>query len=606
MPNKLCRLRGPGALVLALAMAASGAGAFEAWEHERLGNLAFHLARQIHCQANPQRPPCDQLAAHIFDPLDPEPTGNGAHLSYGMVSRCVDFFLTPEKMIAGHEDRIFFGGKDYKPRAQLGGAVPRNPADYFGINWSKHCEDVLFNPAATHAAHSNHAHFQAELVTSQHLYHFLAINISRDGNPFGALFINGIADHYLNDFFAPGHIATFRSHMSDIYSNAVHDSINHGGARLRFKPADYQALLDRIDARDRLLDDDSRRYLLQANWSPLGKNASDSDTCHGGCDPLPADEERWLAGVHTIADLLARPLAQSRPDAEANGDHHIRLRGDRQLWRASQWHQRLLMLALQTQSVLDVLRAFPGASGATTAAAANTFNEPMWRAERLGEDDGAEIEATLDGRFRYRMHFLHGDALPWLPFARREPDPEIDGKADVVEVAGLRQSYLWLRPKGRHQLVLSLGINHEMPRFGRMQQRESVSLETPLLGYLRTGPLKVSFGLAGGVFYFSEKRRSGEGVSLRPGFVMSQSETFFSMPLRWFHYRQGIDRRSKYGWGLRVDQGFSSFFTVYLELNRSYFLQDDKTFQRGSVFGAGVVFAAPFCRIPLLGRTCYE
>lgn len=100
------------------------------------------------------------------------------------------------------------------------------------------------------AAHQNHAHFQKEAMYSFWWWHKQAIaeayfsrksgacpkNSKSDHTYFckceplrGAFLLSAYADHFLQDYFAPGHTLTPRSLTSDMYSLAIHDRYNKKG-----------------------------------------------------------------------------------------------------------------------------------------------------------------------------------------------------------------------------------------------------------------------------------------------------------------------------------------------------------------------------------------
>jgi hypothetical protein len=573
-------------VVLILIASARPADAFESREHQRLSNIAFAFALDIHCRGA-------DTAATDCEKLRPLLAEGPMSLSYGDVVRCVDFFLTPEKMIAGRENDLFSSRVPANP-APIQDILPQTSADYTEVDFTHHCTDSITNLAATQAAHSNHAHFQAELMASQALYHRLAIQLRREGRTFAALFVNGISDHYLQDFFAPGHVGTFRSHMSDIYSNALHDSINHGGAHLRFARADYEALVASIAATPSGQTVDLSAIGLDASIKTRLSCLPDqsrldnfiretpADICSGD-EPSPA-QIAWLERVANLAQLLELPINTTKSDRLA-----IPMVGDNELWRPAQQRQRVLMLALQLRSILDVLRAPAGATSN------NWFVDGHWNSYHLPDGAGAVISASIDGRFRFDLRFLRAGRQRAIQMQAIEAE----GKEDVVKIAEIHDHVLRLVPSGTREVVLSAGLNYEVPHFGSVRSRTSISFETPVLAFLTLGDSKINFGAAAGAFSFREDGNWRSGISLRPGIVASQSETFLSVPLRWFRYEMDGGRKAwRRSWGLRLDQGFSSFSTVYLQISNSPFQQDGMRIERGQVFGAGVVLAAPLCRIP--------
>jgi hypothetical protein len=94
-------------------------------------------------------------------------------------------------------------------------------------------------------------------------------------------------------------------------------------------------------------------------------------------------------------------------------------------------------------------------------------------------------------------------------------------------------------------------------------------------------------------------------VIVRLSLVFPQTETIFSIPMR--AIRIGTidsNRRWKPTIGLRMDQGFTSFFTTYFQVTRDYAAQRDGRIDSGVSIGAGIQLAAPRCRIPLIKKTC--
>jgi hypothetical protein len=91
--------------------------------------------------------------------------------------------------------------------------------------------------SALRAAATNETHFQSELTTNLRFWHYFAVQTAaygeaaktsgdRQGNLFLALMLNSFADHYLEDFFVPGHILTPRYGLHDAVALAMHDQFN--------------------------------------------------------------------------------------------------------------------------------------------------------------------------------------------------------------------------------------------------------------------------------------------------------------------------------------------------------------------------------------------
>ena len=207
-------------------LAVCKAEAFESFEHHAMANLALDAAIAFERQA--VLGGGDPGAAAAL-PAMLEMRGH-----YGQVTACVDYFLYPEKMLAF----------SWKPQA----TSPSDGIPEHGHFPMQALEDQCRQGASLlQASHSNHAHFQQDLMVSLRVWHAMAIGVARnENNIYGALFINAIADHYLQDFFAPGHIVTPRDIKTDVPATAMHDKANLAGAR--FDPGVLKGPLRRVVA----------------------------------------------------------------------------------------------------------------------------------------------------------------------------------------------------------------------------------------------------------------------------------------------------------------------------------------------------------------------
>lgn len=97
-------------------------------------------------------------------------------------------------------------------------------------------KETRWNLARRHlvAVHGNRAHFQQEALQSFARFHLAAIAlaaVARDEDELTEAFVyNALGDHFLQDFFAPGHIVTPRSRFHDLSSASLHDRLNSKGA----------------------------------------------------------------------------------------------------------------------------------------------------------------------------------------------------------------------------------------------------------------------------------------------------------------------------------------------------------------------------------------
>ena len=149
--------------------------------------------------------------------------------------------------------------------------------------------------------------------------------------------INAISDHYLHDFFAPGHVVTPRDIMNDVPATALHDRANVTG--MRFQPA---------GAVHQLLEIFAFVCKGQLSWTQTRART---------CPNLPPE----LLVKKGLSDELAEQEAAARilMNFSSERPESILLRGDGRLWEGSEQAlaQRLWMLAINIRSILDVIEA---------------------------------------------------------------------------------------------------------------------------------------------------------------------------------------------------------------------------------------------------------
>lgn len=290
------RLSRAAALSVLIALAASAASAFDSNEHRLIARNGLQLAKE-YCAT---RTDCvltgvqQVQLSHFADPH--------SNLEYGALVSSVDYRLNPLQLL-----------QRYGPQDEL----PENAADL-----DPHLVRLLTNGGSTffRAATSNDTHFQGELVTGIRNWHAYAVSVAagtksvktaptvRDnvrGNLFGALLVNSIADHFLQDFFAPGHIITPRFGLHDAVALSMHNKYNTLGAWFHIN-----------------------RTVFNEDLLPLFTFLPSSSL----------SKERFMDAYRTVAE-----------------DDYIPLWGDSQLSRSKA--QELLMVLVEARSVLDILQS---------------------------------------------------------------------------------------------------------------------------------------------------------------------------------------------------------------------------------------------------------
>jgi hypothetical protein len=82
------------------------------------------------------------------------------------------------------------------------------------------------------ASKYNEDHFQGKTLTKFKEFNDLAQLYALKGNLAWALVLSAFAAHYLEDFFAPGHVLTPRTEVNNISARALHDTLNKEGAEI--------------------------------------------------------------------------------------------------------------------------------------------------------------------------------------------------------------------------------------------------------------------------------------------------------------------------------------------------------------------------------------
>ena len=90
---------------------------------------------------------------------------------------------------------------------------------------------MSYPTTALNAAHNDKNHYQDAALSSFSTWHRIAWNEARarDGNLTRALIYSAYSLHFLEDFFAPGHIRTPRAKLHDAAAMNIHDRFNEKG-----------------------------------------------------------------------------------------------------------------------------------------------------------------------------------------------------------------------------------------------------------------------------------------------------------------------------------------------------------------------------------------
>ena len=610
MPHRFACL-----LLLALCQPAS---AFESWEHKRLGDLAYHVAVSVYCKGKtadgcdkaPGRP--GESTLWFYDPyLSKAPAPDNKrfralhYTTYGDIVMCVDYFLTPEKLIGGRETSLI---NEATLPPEQGVTTPDQPEKLFprtrtelDIAYGTRCDASWSNLEGMRAGHVNHNHFQAELIVAQRHNHLLALAMRTvDDNLFSALALNAVSDHYLQDIFAPGHIMTWRARLTDLAANAFHDKYNNLGLTAFIQPKDMRVFL-RLETAAQIDDDNTsiiaalKKKLKEPGISETflmpPKGLDCGEACHASQRAAAAD---WGARLASMDELL-RELERGSSEIEVN------IRGDERLWSVAHDRQRLVMLLIEVRSILDVLESHPEAQAERDhVKLVDSFKSNKWK--------WSYVSATPRPRpgikdMLFKSEFPSRLTATVGPVNYRLSDE--DYRADDNKSTGQAQERFDYLTYLDMDTVLGASYGMDNMNFGDMHNRHVFNFEAIVWGRARARSSNGNAALTVGIQPFFSNGPNGYALAARYIKVWPAIEAEVSFPLRLLRLKRPDGSATwRPSAGIRLDAGFTSFLTFYLQAGYDAAVQKSGELRRGLSLGAGVQLGAPNCRVPGIKKLC--
>lgn len=566
--------------------------ALESPEHKQLGDLAYHVALKIFCEKNVDDEVCVRAAQEVwfYDPLGKNLSGE-AHppLSYGDVVMCVDYFLTPEKLLARRENALIrrrSGGAASHP--QHGELFPERAEDIVFNYWER-CSPNIDNFEGARAGHVNHSHFQAELLAAQRTNHMLALMLrASDDNPFGAMVANAISDHYLHDSFAPGHISTMRARLTDIAANAYHDRMNRNGWSVQIDRTTLTNIFTIPGIKNRgniiaailqLLNDDP--CVRQHFYRPITrKNESNRPICHQNI-------ENGDVRLDNTIDFIRR--VNKSIGSETN--IIVKLRGDDHLWEAAQDEQRLVMLWTEVRSIFDVFESHASSASSSAEVRPIVLKDSFAKSSWSWDYDSEVVQKPGSWDFfkiNVEPSTISANIGPIQYVIPQREKQQGNGDVDVASLAYRDIDRIW---------GVSFGIDNMT--FGNSQNRKVLAVETMIEGKALHSKSSENWAILAGVQPYFGPGRDGFALTGRLAWVRPETETSISAIVRALRLgRDGSPALWRPAIGLRVDLGFTSFLTSYLQGGRDVAVQFDGSVRSGWSIGAGLQLGAPTCRLP--------
>jgi len=523
--------------------------AFEGDEHRQISDLALAIAIDYHCPPTGMSQP--KKCKKIRETVEALSADKNDALTYGKINEVVDFMHYPAQV---------FDAKLY-------------PLSKESLN--QHVKQLLNKKSKTFvlfdylsASSHNERHFQGDLMKSLDILHRAAVNNARDGDIFRALVFSALSDHFLNDFFAPGHITTQRENSHDTVALAMHDRANKAGTCFKIEPDNWIELnryLQFIEGRGDyvLFDDIDDVELANDNLRMCGNTANLDLT---GLDP--AEFQRPI-----IVNLT-------------NSHDRIFLKGDGRLNRNPK--QKLFMLLVQVQSISEVIGSYLNCS-ATPACV-----------------DQEKSTTTFD----WSASYADGKVVP--------PTAEIRyGSYEIKEDYEEQKVYFFLkRPKYAYPAVadnaflLSFGgqtLAHEPARFEMQLELFPMRIGTAFERWRNTmiqrpsSDCKVqrrrlcNVGIAYGITHFRGDDFDSTGGQIRFIKAFPKISGQVSLYLRRGKYEGKNQESWRNAFGVRYDHGFS-LHSFYIGYQRDYGFDSASNFGRENVVSFGWTLTFPSSR----------
>ena len=540
------------ALCLFLSAVPATALAFNSGEHQYVSDEGFFIAfemqsqgKDLKCADAASADPLCQIKTDVARQTAPDEDTEtiidqlregvcSSKVTYGTFTCDVDYVLDPNVLLAGH------------------GPQHTYIEDTDGVN-PQYARDTWLDKKLSYyrASHTNDAHFQGQLMFNLYDWHQRALNLARtcnkDGTCFTAAIMNALGDHYLQDFFAPGHIKTTRYNTADEVALSIHDDRNLRGEEFS---------------------------VSQEKWKALA-HTLDFIRVHGyGIDP-------------TVMDKLSADVAANQP---------LKMYGDGYL--EDHQEEMLFIMLVEIQSVRELLQCISPSDDLKSTAddkplkcGETEFDWYSWQPALIGGDlnlvptesgpkdagrcysyDYASYEASIPfGHYQFNCEMSLAD----FSYA---PAIGVSGAAEVLSSSGMDQFRKaaileiqepnptaslgavdpeTLQPSWDSRIVLALsykwvsapGLYHAYGTYGR------VIYTFPMIDF--------ALSLYGGTMIYSDN--TGRSKTNRP-------------------------------YGLRGDMGFS-MLTAYFGVGRDYGYLPNGTYARGTLWQFGINIWGPVTRI---------
>lgn len=581
MPHARMPLVGLAASVLVTSQALG----FGSDEHREISDLALQIAVDYSCSVTPVPAGCTQAQVDKTELLLPT-------YSYGSINELVDYMSHPEQIF-----------ERFQSLPESNTAINNIPLNHthlnayvFSLKDPSLARRWTAKFAATldyfEASSDNERHFQHALLESMHYVHSTAVATAREGHLYKALVLNAMSDHYLNDYFAPGHITTPRENSHDTVALAMHDRANRAGSCYRIDPSTWNELEDilmfvksnhaarsyDIVTTAEIEDDDDiariRANLIECN------DRFDVD--------ITLEKLNSLAGRLEVQDEIIDTLTTSHDQVFMQGDGRLALNP----------RQRLFMLLVQVKSITEVLEAYLYCQGTPANGCGTAPPDFTTQYEWTGSYDIANYTVrNPHAKIRYGQYdFSYEADMPadnesvWIFWDRpRLASPAVADDALLLSFGGQTPvSQASSRMEFQAELFpLALGTSEQF------RNLRNATVPRPSTDCNR---LLCNLGFAYGLSHIDDDYFDATGLQIRIIKAFPKISGMFSLTLRRSQYQGRLEDNTESTYGIRYDHGFS-LHTFYIGYQRDYVFDENNRFDRDNMIVFGWTVAFPMSRV---------
>jgi hypothetical protein len=563
---------------LGLMFVSTSVPAFEGDEHNDISNLAFKIALDYNCPEEATTKSTNNRNCQAVRAASASLTNKQEEFSYGRINELVDYMHYPEQIFEHYNYDIEY------PSSNIAESPKHLNEHALSIREDQLNKLALFDYLS--ASSHNERHFQDALMQTMHYLHKSAVIDAQKGHIYNALVKNSLSDHYLNDFFAPGHITTARENSHDTVALAMHDRANKAGSCflidndywnelkpiLSFiKTATHKSVINRNSEKE--ID------TIVANLKECDRKISEADN---------------FKQILTKKGANSREFQQSIIDFLAENHKTIYLQGDGHLHQNPV--QQLFMILVQVKSISEVMQAYLHCDNGRGTQCNDTYlTNYRWKGSYDSESkDGTGVvppEAKTEfGRYNITYNsddenenetvsvFLDRPKFAYPTIADNAFLISIGGQTPVSQESSRFQTQFELFP-------LQIGTSNQFDSLRDM------TIHRPSTDCI----FWCNLGLAYGLSYINDDYFEASGIQLRVIKAYPKISTLLSAIVRRGRYRGEIEKQTKTTYGIRYDHGFS-LHSFYIGYEWDYGYDQNNAFHDENVITFGWTLSFPSSR----------